>query len=85
MLERADGKKREVEGFKLDSLKLESFCLSWRVPSEVRKGRGLKLTPFLKSSPPITPFSSFYDDVIGHPDYYDLLRYALISCFGPTA
>ena len=62
-------KNEKLVSFKLGSLKLESFYLSLRVPSEIGKGRGLKLTPFLKSSPPITPFSSFYDDVIGHPDF----------------
>ena len=34
---RVVGKNEELENFKLASLKLESFCLSWKEPSEVGK------------------------------------------------
>ena len=36
-LERAIRKNEKFESFKLDSLKFESFCLSWEEPSEVEK------------------------------------------------
>ena len=34
-MERVVGKKEKLESFHLESLKLESFCLSWKEPSEV--------------------------------------------------
>ena len=41
-MERAVGKNEKLESFNLESLKLESFCLSWKEPSEVGKN-GAKL------------------------------------------
>ena len=38
-MESAVGKNEKLESFKLVSLKLESFCLSWKEPSEVEKNR----------------------------------------------
>ena len=32
-------KNEKLESFNLESLKLESFCLSWKEPSEVEKNR----------------------------------------------
>ena len=32
-------KNEKLERFKLESLKLESFCLNWKEPSEVEKNR----------------------------------------------
>ena len=31
--------KGQLESFKLESLKLEKFCLSWEEPSEIGKNR----------------------------------------------
>ena len=39
MLERAVGKNEKLENFKLESLKLGRFCLSWEEPNEVGKNR----------------------------------------------
>ena len=36
-LERAVEKNEKLESFKLDSLKLENFCLSWKASTEVGK------------------------------------------------
>ena len=33
------GKNEKLESFKLESLKFESFCLSWKEPSEVGKNQ----------------------------------------------
>ena len=38
-LERAVGKNEKLDRFKLKSLKLVSFCLSWKDPSVVGKNR----------------------------------------------
>jgi len=39
LLERAVRKNDNLESFKLESLKLESFCLSLKKPSKVGKNR----------------------------------------------
>ena len=38
-LERAVGKNEKLESFKMESLKLKSFCLSWKEPREIGKNR----------------------------------------------
>ena len=38
-LERAVGNNEELKSFKLESLTLENFCISWKEPSKVGKSR----------------------------------------------
>ena len=38
-LERAVGNNEELKSFKLESLTLENFCISWKEPSKVGKNR----------------------------------------------
>ena len=54
-LERAVGKNEKLESYQLESLKLESFCLSWKEPSEVGKNP-TKLESFKLESPKLESF-----------------------------